>query len=211
MARPKKTDPELLLVSFCDILTISISGLFMATIITVFESTKVPELKMTPKAETTDKAAVFFECRNDQLFYVDKLAIDEQVTKLLSSLPANVKSGDLKGFLKAIQGQEMGNEYYTVNPNYLLTAIVALEARPGVKGETMAQIENAKGKFANILATRLRADKQYIVFLVRDDSFDIFRKARVYADLVGFDTGWELLSSTDPIKFGAGGAAILKQ
>lgn len=210
MARPKKSDPELLLVSFCDILTISISALFMATIVTVFESTKVPELKMTPKAVATDKGAVFFECRNEQLFFVDKAAMDEQVTKLLSTLPGNVKSGDLKGFLKAIQGQEIGNEYYTVNPSYLLTALLALDARPDVKGETLQQVENAKGKFAGIL-NRLDPKKQYIAFLVRDDSFEIFRKARLYADSVGYDAGWELLGKNEPIKFGSGGAAILAQ
>ncbi|MCG3148461.1 MAG: hypothetical protein PCFJNLEI_01905 [Verrucomicrobiae bacterium] len=206
MARPKKSDPELLLVSFCDILTISISGLFMATIITVFEATKVPELSMTPKKIATTKTALFLECRGDEVFFVDKEALDTKVAKLLSSLPTS-RRGDMADFLKVVNAQDIGNEYYKIVPNYLLTAVMALEPRPGVAGLAGAAIESPDGKFQALLA-QFDNNKYYIAFLVRDDSFAVFRKARLIADKIGFDTGWELLGSDEPIKFGSGGQEI---
>lgn len=210
MARPKKGDPEMLLVSFCDILTISIAGLFMATIITVFEATKIPELRMTPKAVPTAKTAAFFECREDQLFYVDKAGLDDQVAKLLSTLNPGIRGGDLAQFLKAIQGQEVGNEYYKVDPRYLLVGRLGLEAKAGTRGESLQEIDNPNSRF-HLVLSQLDRERQYVAFLVRDDSFNVFRKAREVADRVGFDTGWELLGIDEPIKFGEGGVAIATQ
>ena len=88
---------------------------------------------------------------------------------------------------------------------------MGLEARSGVPGETITDLENANnGKFQAILS-QLDKDRQYIAFLVRDDSFNVFRRARQLADEAGFDTGWELLGIDEPIKFGEGGTAIATQ
>jgi hypothetical protein len=209
-ARIKKADPELLLVSFCDILTISISALFMATIITVFEATKVPELSMTPRAAPSDKQPVFFECRNNEVFIIDKARLDDQVAELMNTVAPGVKSGDMGGFLKALQGRVVTNYYYKVNPSYLLAAIMALDAKPDVSGETIDSIEQRSGKY-QITLENLNTHKQFAFFLVRDDSFPAFRKARELADKKGFDTGWELLGINEPIKFGAGGQGVTTQ
>jgi hypothetical protein len=210
MPKPRKGDPELLLVSFCDILTISISGLFMATIITVFEATKIPELSMTPRAIPTEKAPAFFECIGDQVVYVDKDGLDDQVAKLLSTLNPGIRSGDLAQFLKAIGGQEIGNEFYRVDPKYLLVGVMALQPRETIRGETGAELERVNSRFRTALA-QIDSQFHYIAFLVRDDSFNVFRQARILADKEGYDVGWELLGSDEPIKFGAGGTAIAPQ
>lgn len=74
----------------------------------------------------------------------------------------------------------------------------------------MEELENPNSNFQAILSQLVRSN-QYIAFLVRDDSFNIFRKARQVADTAGFDTGWELLGIDEPIKFGEGGTAIATQ
>ena len=84
---------------------------------------------------------------------------------------------------------------------------MALDPRVGVSGESTGDLQNASSKYQSVLSV-LDKDKQYIAFLVRDDSFDVFRKARQIADGMGLDTGWELLGIDEPIKFGEGGAAI---
>ena len=209
--RIKKGEPELLIVSFCDIVTVTTAALFFAMLITVQEAVKIPVFRPTPRAKITSKQGVFFECRTNQLFFVDKAGLDDQVESLMSRLNPGIRGGDLESFLKAIQGQEVGNPYYRVDPRYLLVGRMGLEARPGVPGETMSDLENANdGKFQAILS-QLNKDRQYIAFLVRDDSFNVFRKARQAADAAGFDTGWELLGIDEPIKFGEGGTAIATQ
>ncbi len=208
--RIRKGEPELLIVSFCDIVTITTAALFFCLLVTVQESVKIPVFRPTPRAKITAKQGIFFECRTNQLFYVDYAGLQDQVDKLTSTLNPGVRSGDIESFLKALQGQEVGNEYYNVDPRYLLVGKVGLEARPGVPGETMEELENPSSKFQSILSQLVKSN-QYIAFLVRDDSFNIFRKARQVADTAGFDTGWELLGIDEPIKFGEGGTAIATQ
>jgi len=208
--RIKKGEPEMLIVSFCDIVTITTAALFFAMIMTLQEAVKIPVFRPTPRAAITNKQPVFFECRNGEVFFIDKAGLDDQVTKLVSTLNPGVRGGDMSQFLKVIQGQEVGNEYYKVNPSYLLTGLVALEARPDVHGESAEDIANAKSKFQDLLAG-MDNKSQYVAFLVRDDSFSVFRTARQIADKAGFDVGWELLGQDEPIKFGSSGSQIMAQ
>jgi len=205
--RKRKGEPELLIVSFCDIVTITTAALFFCLIVTVQEAVKVPIFRPTPLAKVSSKQGIFFECRNDQLFFVDKAGLDGQVEDLMSKLNPGVRGGDLESFLKAIQGQDVGNAYYKVDPRYLLVGQMGLEPRTNVSGEGASDLGNPNSKYQAMLSV-LDKDKQYIAFLVRDDSFNVFRKARQVADSVGLDTGWELLGIDEPIKFGAGGTAI---
>jgi hypothetical protein len=206
----RKGAPEMLIVSFCDIVTITTAALFFCLLVTVQEAVKVPVFRPTPRAKITSKQGIFFECRTNELFFVDKAGLDDQVEKLMSTLNPGVRGGDLESFLKALQGQEVGNAYYKVDPRYLLVGRMGLEARPGVAGETITELDDPNSKFQAILS-QLDKSQQYIAFLVRDDSFTIFRKARQIADAAGFDTGWELLGIDEPIKFGEGGTAIATQ
>jgi len=156
--RQKKGEPEMLIVSFCDIVTITTAALFFCLLVTVQEAVKIPVFRPTPRAKITAKQGVFFECRTNQLFFVDKAGLDDQVEKLMSTLNPGMRGGDLESFLKAVQGQEVGNAYYRVDPRYLLVGRMGLEARPGVPGETITDLENASnGKFQ---ATLSHLDKE---------------------------------------------------
>ena len=208
--RIRKGEPEMLIVSFCDIVTITTAALFFCLLVTVQESVKIPVFRPTPRAKITSKQGVFFECRTNELFFVDKAGLDDQVEKLMLTLNPGIRGGDLESFLKALQGQEVGNAYYRVDPRYLLVGKMGLEVRPGIAGEMITELDDPNSKFQAILS-QLDKRQQYIAFLVRDDSFTIFRRARQIADTAGFETGWELLGIDEPIKFGEGGTAIATQ
>src|SRR5271170_1167094 len=150
--RIKKGEPELLIVSFCDIVTVTTAALFFAMLITVQEAVKIPVFRPTPRAKITSKQGIFFECRTNELFFVDKAGLDDQVEKLMSTLNPGIRGGDLESFLKAIQGQEVGNAYYRVDPRYLLVGRMGLEARPGVPGETVTELDDPNSKFQAILS-----------------------------------------------------------
>lgn len=204
--RPKKGEPEMLIVSFCDIVTITTAAMFFAMLITVQEAVKIPVIKPMGAAKPTDKQVVFFECRHNEIFSIDKAELDDQVASLLDSVSPGVRGGDLAAFLKAVQWRMVTNQYYRVNPSYLLTGMIALEPRD-VAGESFEHIDRPNGMFQTALM-RLDKKRKYIAFVVRDDSFPVFRKARQIADKHGFDTGWELLGESEPIKFGSGGAMV---
>jgi hypothetical protein len=75
----------------------------------------------------------------------------------------------------------------------------------------MTDLENPNTSQFQAILSQLSKTNQYVAFLVRDDSFSVFRKARQIADEAGFETGWELLGIDEPIKFGEGGTAIATQ
>jgi hypothetical protein len=205
--KKKKAEFEMLIISFCDIITISTAALLLALFVTVQLAVKIPTFRPTTRSTPSSKQPIFFECRNDQVFFIDKAGLDEQVEELMSKLTPGVRSGGIEGFRKSIEGQEVGNLYYKVDPRYLLVGKLVLEIRAGTSGEGAGDLENPNSKYLATL-TLLDKDKQYIAFLVRDDSFAVFRKARQVADRLGLDTGWELLGIDEPIKFGAGGTTI---
>ncbi len=149
---------------------------------------------------------MFFECRNEQVFYIDKAELDEKVTQMLSSLNPKVRSGDPTGF-GALSSNEVGNAYYKVLPSYLLAMIMAIEPKPGVRGDDKDTLLDPNGKFQVVLR-KLNSQNQYLVFLVRDDSFGIFRQAKEIAEKIGFQVSWELLEKAEPIKFGTGGSVV---
>ena len=81
---------------------------------------------------------------------------------------------------------------------------MALVPRPGVHGTSVDQLKNPKSPFQQTLA-RLNPNLYFISFLARDDDFTAFRTARRIADQLGFEIGWEVLGTTESIKFGQGG------
>ena len=154
----------MLIVSFCDIVTITTAALFFCLLVTVQESVKVPVFRPTPRAKITSKQGVFFECRTNELFYVDKGGLDDQVEQLMSTLNPGIRGGDIESFLKAIQGKEVGNEYYRVDPRYLLVGKMGLEARPGIAGETMEELETPNSKFQAILSQLVKVQPIHCFF-----------------------------------------------
>ena len=203
----------MLIVSFCDIVTITTAAMFFALLITVQEAVKIPVYQAPPMAHVSktldghEKLPVFFECREDQVFFINKVELDEKVEQMLTSMSPNMRSGDPTRFVQSLSGTEVGNKYYKVMPSYLLAMMMALEPKSGVRGDDADSIKDPNSEFQRYLRT-CNHDTQYAVFLVRGKSFAIFKQARKVADRLGFDIGWEMLDENEPIKFGTGGSAV---
>jgi hypothetical protein len=205
--RIKKGEPEMLIVSFCDIVTITTAAMFFAMLVTVQEAVKIPVYRPTTRVKPINKQAVFFECRQSELFYVDKDDLKDQLDKLLAAHGTDLRSIGTEALLKLLQGRTVSNAHYTVNLTFLLRGNMALEPVTGVHGEKQDVLENNNSAFQTVLH-RVSFEKHYFVFLVHDDSFEVFRKARKLADAVGFDVGWEYIGDGEPIQFGSTGVKI---
>jgi hypothetical protein len=241
--RPKAGDPELLLVSFCDIVTVTTAALFMAMVITIQEAMKVPVLKSTPRAKSTvvrkaissvtsasgdkeagvasfQKTPVYFECRNSMMFPVNYEELYQQTKAARTGAAKKTdeaanKAGSTSteksqfAFLNNMQNQEIGNDYYRVQPSFLMLGQMVLEPRIDAKGETEDEVNNKnKSKFFAALH-KVDKNKQYVVFLVRDDSFPLFKTCRRFVQQEGYDSGWEYLDDDQLIKFGGFGGALV--
>ena len=82
---------------------------------------------------------------------------------------------------------------------------MVLEPRKDAAGETEKEIDNkATSKFFAALR-KVDKEKQYVVFLVRDDSFALFKTCRRFVQEEGYGSGWEYLDDDQLIKFGGFG------
>ena len=197
---PKKSDPELLLVSFCDIVTVTCVALFMAMIIVIWEALKTPEIRATPLAEAVTNAPLYFECRNNQLFPVDRDAFVKRIrTSAQERSAAGGGTAAEKG-LQSLMQLDLGDDYYKVSNNHLLVGLIALQPRFEVAGFDAGTAIAEDSVFRKALAQHSPAS-HYLVFYVRDDSFDVFRKVRDYAAKAGWNSGWEYLDRTEPVTF----------
>lgn len=210
MPRPKKGDPELLLVSFCDIVTVTMSSLFMALLVVIDQSSKTPSIRQTPIAEAITNTPVYFECRANQVFPINRAKLAEQLrntTNTVAKTPGGSNTLSSLSGLGELMMQDIGDEYYQIDTRYLLLGQMALLPRTNATGIKSADITN---KFGSVIAP-INKDNQYLVFLVRDDSFLAFRKARDVSTRAGYRSGWEYLGRDEPLTFVGAYARIKSQ
>ena len=197
MPRPKRGDPELLLVSFCDIVTITTAAMFMAMIIVIDESMKIPVVGPTPMVEASTNAPVYFECRNNMVYPIDR----EGLFKVFQAKAEEFKSftGDDMG--ERLAKLDAGNEIYRIDHGLAMMGWMGLQPRPDVKGVTMEDVRDSEtNAFYKALAT-LNPNKQYCVFYVREDSFPVYRVCRDLCLKRTIQQGWEFLDRNEPITF----------
>ncbi len=158
-----------------------------------------------PRAVISSKQPVLFECRGNEVFFIDEDRLETRAAELLTQLRANATANGTNQFLQAAQGGEVGNGYYLVDPGRLLFGMLSLKPRTGVSGISREQLGKPDSPFLAVLAN-LDPKTKYLNFLVRDDSFSAFRLSRSIAEKQRFETGFELLAPGEPIKFGMRGA-----
>ncbi len=196
----KKNDPELMLISFCDIVTVTCVALFMAVIIVIWEALKTPEIRATPLAAATTNAPVYFECRNNQVYPVNRDAFLQQIKESAARRSGTGAGSNAEQGLQRLMQLDLADEYYKVSNNHLLVGLVALQPRPEAAGLSEEVAVSTNGLFLRTLRER-SPDSHYVVFFVRDDSFPVFRKVRDLAAKAGWNSGWEYLDRTEPLTF----------
>jgi len=145
--------------------------------------------------QTDNRRGVFFECRSNQVFFVDKEWLEKKVEQRMNTMESGVNS------IPRLFRDEIANEYYKVLPAFLLDMTLAFEPKPGTRGDDLAQLKQPDCRYRTVLS-KLNERNNFVHFFVRDDnSFPVFRQARAIAQNNRLETGWELLTSDEPLKF----------
>lgn len=199
MARPKKKSvPTLNIITFCDIITVSMVAMFMVLIIVIDQAMKTPEVRPIPLALATTNAPHYFECRSNQVFYIDRAGLEAVRAQKMSELRArSVKQEDM---LQNAMNQDIGNRFYRFDNSFLMMGLVALHPREGVSGSSIADLDKPEDPMLALL-TNLNVRTTYAVFLVRDDAFEVYRKVRDLTAQRGLLSGWEYLARDEAITF----------
>ncbi|MGY6528324.1 MAG: hypothetical protein ACXITR_00190 [Cyanobacterium sp.] len=223
----KKNHPGQNLDSFLDILTNTVGVLMFIGLFVSLLTVEAERIITTPLRAETNKEGVFFELRNNQLFYISDPVIETQIEQIYSSLPTctvpevprsrsqfayqtylneiNLYNNCTRNITRRLQNFSIDNGQYRVN----FTADGSLRYEPilNAQGEDNQQLRAENSQFAQILQT-LNPNEQYVAFIVRPDSFSTFRAAREKAVNNGFQVGWEPFAQNNILVFGSGGRSV---
>ncbi len=200
-----------MLDSFLDIMTCMLGALMMIILLTSIDASQIKVLIPTPMEHTTDRKPVFIECRNDELFLVPVTELRNMANNELKKLAEEAK-GDTGEMLRRLAQAQAQTDTYRVDLTYALLGQFAILPIATAKGYRLedASKEKATDWFGRIL-TALPKDTEMLTFLVRDDSYNVFKRARALAWNQKAEVSYELLDTQAPIKFGLGGSRSLAQ
>lgn len=197
--------------SFLDIMTCMLGVLMLILLLTGIDAAQIKVLIPTPMMHTSDRRPVFVECRNNELFLVPvgelRTLADEQLRDV-----AQKAGGDTALMLQGLADARAQTDTYQVDLTYALLGQFAILPIMTSKGYNLVDIGQEKETdwFGRIL-TGLNKETEMLTFLVRDDSFEVFKRARTLAWVQNVEVSYELLSPEEPIKFGLGGSRSLAQ
>lgn len=202
MAR-KSNNSSVSLDSFLDILT-CLQGVLMLIIITTgIDAAQTKVLVATPIELAGNEKPLFIEARNNQLFLVPVDEARKAVITKQASIVALRKAGeDAADILGAVGAADIDLGDYTVDFTRFLAGQVALLPKEEVQGYRIenAELETANKWFGRIL-DQMDVENERINFLVRDDSFEMFKLARVIAWTKNVKVTFRLIPRNEPLIF----------
>ncbi len=214
-ARRKTNHVSQNLDSFLDVLTNTVGVLmFISLFVSLIATGSSPKTSVTietPLASPTDKQSLWFEINNNRVSHLDLREIRAQELELSQNLPncnrpsSSLNSSEYSNYqscLLSIIGRQ--SNFRSSTKNYQVRAVdrgVSLLFEPLSEntGETTAQLQTPDSDYRQVLS-RFNPNQDYLVFIVRPDSFEAFRTARKQAWDAGYEVGWEPHPQDLPIK-----------
>jgi len=185
MSRKKKAASEesVRLDSFVDILTCLVGILVMMILLAGIEASQTEVLISTPMRHKTSKCPLFFECRGDRIYRVEVERINARFHEELNRV--EVRSGhNAKQILDMLKNTKINEGPFVMDLSHALVGQILLYPGHDVKGMSLDNLNidnfSSMGKNASFKSLLdVRSPQDYILtFLVRDNSFKVFKKAR---------------------------------
>jgi biopolymer transport protein ExbD len=197
--------------SFLDIMTCILGILILMVLLTGIDASQIRIAVTTPMEYLSDKKPVFVECRNNELFVVPLEELHKVAEASLKQIAKSV-TNDSGQLIRKLAETKVQNGAYIVDLNSLLLGQLTLQAVPNVTGYRLVDIahETPDDWYGRILA-KLDKQKEMLSFIVRDDSFEVFKRARAMAGKQQAEVSYELIDANEPIKFGLGGSIPMPQ
>ena len=207
MAKKKSEGASVNLDSFLDIMTCLVGVLVLIIILTGIDASQIKVLINTPMEYESDKRPVFIECRNNQLFLIPLEEINKVADDKLREIAGKKHISTKEIYRLASETKSAKTDHYWVDLTYSLIGQTVLNPIDGQPGYDLAKQYKEKGEetssdwFGSIIA-KFNKEDQMLSFIVRDDSFKVFKIARALAWMERIDVSYELLPSGEQIKFG---------
>ncbi len=188
--------------SFLDIMTCLVGVLVLIIILTGIDASQIRVLIPTPMQYGTDKRPVFIEARNNELFLVPVEDLQTRANDELRRIRTEAQ-GQTDKLLILLSNAQVEDEAYRVELNYALMGQIAFRPREGARGYALQDVaREGPSDWLGRIIVNLNKEEEMITFLVRDDSFQVFKLARHLAWVEKVDVSYELLDVDQPIMFG---------
>jgi len=205
--------------SFLDILTNTVGVLmFISLFVTLIATGSSPKTKVTiqtPLSTPTKKESLWFEIKNNKVSHLNLRQVRKKELEFSGNLPncnkplGSINTSDYairdrnyQSCLSSILGRQ--SNFRVSTDNYDVITVengVSLEFQPisAEIGENSTKLATANSQFKQVLS-QFNPNKDYLVFIVRPDSFETFRAAKKIAWDAGYQVGWEPHPENAPIK-----------
>jgi len=203
MAGKRTRGTAVSLDSFLDILTCLQGVLMLIIVSTGIDAAQTKVIVATPIELAGDEKPIYIECRNNELFLVPVAEARQAINqKQLEVLKARRDASSTVEVLESIGNADIDLGDYVIDFTRYLGGQIALMPKDGTKGYTFesGESENENTWYGRIV-TQMDVENERINFLVRDDSFNIFKKARIVAWTKKAKVTYSLVSKNDPLIF----------
>jgi hypothetical protein len=201
--------------SFLDVLTNVVGVLIFVSIFASLAATgggnpKTRVTIQTPLSSPTKKEGLWFEIQNKKVSHLNLDKVRAKELELSGSLPNCNKptsidpasQSNYQSCLLSILGRQsnfrVDTENYRVKTVDQGVSLLFEPLSPNI-GETSTQFTTTDSAYKQVLS-KFNPKQNYLIFIVRPDSFETFRTARKLAWEAGYEVGWEPHPKGSPIK-----------
>lgn len=191
--------------AFLDIVTNVVGVLVLVAIVTVLSAgnISVPSGATAMAMPRPSATRLLFECAGGQVFFVDEEGNGQRVLDEVKATGEHAISAD--ALVALLDQQDVGDATHRVRADRIERGVAWVYAlRPGARGEGMTDLDREDSVFRKQLAGLERGGFAY--FVVHDDSFDVFGKARDIARARGVSVGWHPVEGQAPVRLSAIGS-----
>lgn len=170
---------------------------------------RVKLMSPAPLGGGPEKSPVYIECRDNQLFRIPVEEIRHRATETLKEI-AERTQGTPRTLMQELAAARVETDAYRADLTYALLAQLALRAKRNAVGYELDDIhaERDTDWYGSLLAS-LHGEEEVLTFVVRDDSTEIFERARTLAEAKKLPYTYEVLDPVAPIKFALGGVPAI--
>lgn len=191
--------------SFLDIVTNVVGVLVLVAMVTVLSAGNI-SVPSGATAMTTPKPTaerVLFECAGDEIYVVDEEGNGRRVLDEVARTGERKISAD--SLVALLDDNDVGDATHRVRADVVARGVAWVYAlRPGARGERAGDLDRPESAYRKQLGAIERGGFAY--FVVHDDGFEVFKKAREIARARGVAVGWHPVEGRGPVRLSAVGS-----
>ncbi len=192
--------------SFLDIVSNVVGVLILVAVVVVLGAGDVSISSGATATRTVKSSAprVVFELRDERAYFLDEEANGQRVVAAVKDAYTD-REPSVDDIVAALNGTDVGDATYRVRAEPATDGGIAwmYRMRASATGESCAELSQSGSKFLAQLERLPQGG--FVYFIVREDSFELFRCARDVAKRRGLEFGWHPVEGKEPLRFSVGG------